>query len=115
MNSYLEKDGESVVGSFVPYYFKRSHYKDVVADYNRGRKDKHYNTHQSIFAGNAAIEFGAWNVPIIRDGKMETFGADRKNTIQEIARLQKELPKLQADSENTIQKIISVSSSDNNP
>lgn len=27
MNAYLEKNGEASVGSFVPYYFKRSHYK----------------------------------------------------------------------------------------
>ena len=73
MNMYLTQHGDDIVGSFVPYYFKRSHYKNVVADYNKNRKDKHYNTHQSLFAGNATFDFLAGNVPIIRDGKIETF------------------------------------------
>lgn len=114
LNTYLENSGNNLIGSFVPYYFKYSDYKKDVTSYNKDRGDKHYNTHQSIFAGNTTIEFGAWNVPLVRNDKMVTFGADKKNTLQEIERLKKELPKLQAESENTIQKIISVSNPDHN-
>ena len=35
MNTYMEENGDALKGSFVPYYFKRSHYKGVVADYNQ--------------------------------------------------------------------------------
>lgn len=115
MNAYLEKNGDSLAGSYVPYYFKRSHFKDVVAEYNRSRKDKHYNTHQSMFAGNTTISFGAWNVPLIREGKMEPFGANKKNTLAEIERLRKELIQLQSDRGNNIQKIIVSSQPGNNP
>ena len=73
MNAYLEQGGETLVGSYVPYYFKRSHSKTIVADYNRGRKDKHYNTHQSMFIGNSSMSFGAWNVPLVADGVMKPF------------------------------------------
>lgn len=115
MNAYLEKNGDSLVGSYVPYYFKRSHYKDVVAEYNRSRKDKHYNTHQSMFAGNTTIPFGAWNVPLIREGKMESFGADKKNTLLEMERLRKEAIQIQSESTSHFQKIISLSHPKNNP
>lgn len=57
MNAYLEQNGDSLTGSFVPYHFKMSHFKGVVSDYNNSKKDKHYNTHQSMFAGNTTIEF----------------------------------------------------------
>lgn len=115
MNDYLEKNGDSVVGSYVPYYFKRSHYKDVVAEYNRSRKDKHYNTHQSMFAGNTTISFGAWNVPVIREGKMEPFGADRKNITVEMERLRKELASLQTRSAEHFRQIVLFSHPENNP
>lgn len=47
---YLEEKG--VPWSLVPYYFKLSRYKWVVANYNstRPESDKHLNTHQSMFA-----------------------------------------------------------------
>jgi LysM repeat protein len=114
MNNYLEKNGDTAVGSFVPYYFKRSHYKEVVAEYNRSRKDKHYNTHQSMFAGNATMQFGAWNVPLIRDGKMESFGMEKKSIVIEMGQKQNEKLNVRTDSLTPLQRILKSSDSVNN-
>ncbi|MDD4151245.1 MAG: LysM peptidoglycan-binding domain-containing protein [Candidatus Gracilibacteria bacterium] len=83
--SYLESSG--IKGSLVPLYFKHSKFKGVVADYNAGKKeaDKHYNTHQSIFAGNTEIEFKAFNVNDYHiPGKVIDFGSDTKKIMSEI-------------------------------
>jgi hypothetical protein len=115
MHTLLETAGDSLVGSFVPYYFKRSHYKNVVADYNKIRKDKHYNTHQSMFAGNATMKFPAWNVPIVRNGVMETFWGDKKSAPEEIEQLKKEELPIKYESKINLQKIISLTDPKNNP
>lgn len=68
---YLET--QWVPGTIVPLYFKYSRYKWVVAGYNRWKTDKHYNTHQTIFAGNDTVAFDAKNVWIVKNGFIKPF------------------------------------------
>ncbi|MDD2870981.1 MAG: hypothetical protein PHS49_03240 [Candidatus Gracilibacteria bacterium] len=71
LGKYLETQG--VPGTIVPLYFKYSRYKGVVAGYNRGKTDKHYNTHQTIFAGTDTVAFDAKNVGIVKNGFIKPF------------------------------------------
>ncbi|MDP2091279.1 MAG: hypothetical protein Q8K30_06815 [Candidatus Gracilibacteria bacterium] len=71
LGKYLEKNG--VVGSILPLYFRYSHYRGVVAGYNRSRKDKHYNTHQTIYAGTDTISFEARNIGSIKNLNITPF------------------------------------------
>lgn len=97
LNNYIEKNW--VPGSLVPYYFKFSKYKWVVADYNRRRKeDKHLNTHQSMFAWNADMKFDAYEVKDYSiPGKITNFGGDKEKINKEIKDLSSELEIAKSD------------------
>lgn len=62
-----------------------------------------------MFAGNTSMHFGAWNTGVIKDGKMEAFGADKKILPEEIARLRKDLEKIQKDIEPIVAKLVQLS------
>ncbi len=68
-----------------------------------------------MFAGNATISFGAWNVPLIREGKMESFGLNKKDAIAEIERLGKEIIRLESQKEENFKKLLASAQSENNP
>lgn len=98
LNNYLEKNW--VPGSLVPYYFKYSKFKWVVADYNRRRPedDKHYNTHQSMFAWKADMKFEAYEIKDYSiPGKITNFGWDKEKINKEIKDLSGELELAKAD------------------
>lgn len=57
---HLEK--EWIPWTILPLYFRYSGFTKVVASYNRGKEEKHYNTHQSILAWVDTISFVARNV-----------------------------------------------------
>ncbi|MDD5213396.1 MAG: hypothetical protein PHG82_03150 [Candidatus Gracilibacteria bacterium] len=102
LNNYIEKNG--VPGSLVPYYFKFSKFKGVVADYNRKRPegDKHYNTHQSMFAGNADMKFQAYEIKDYSvPGKISNFGGDKEKINKEIKDLSSELESAKASALKT--------------
>lgn len=95
---YLEKSW--VEWSLVPLYFKNSRYKWVVAEYNAWRKesDKHYNTHQSMFAWNDEVEFKAFNVKDYHiPWKVLDFGSDRKKIMSEIDETSRNLNNSKSD------------------
>lgn len=68
---YLEKNG--IVWSILPFYFRYSDYTKVVLKYNKDKKDKHYNTHQSILAWIDNISFEARNVWNVLDWRITKF------------------------------------------
>jgi hypothetical protein len=68
---YLEKSW--IVWSILPFYFRYSDYTKVVARYNKNKKDKHYNTHQSILAWIDSISFEARNVWNVLDWRITRF------------------------------------------
>ncbi len=68
-----------------------------------------------MFAGNATISFGAWNVPLIREGKMESFGLNKKDAIAEIERLGKEIIRLESQKEENFKKLLASAQAENNP
>lgn len=74
IGEYLEEKG--IPGSLVPMYFRGSNYKDEVAEYNRGRKDKHYNTHQSVYAGISTMKFQAQDFWGAKPGKVDASEKD---------------------------------------
>lgn len=70
--------------TLVPLFFKYSHSKGKVANAYAGvpLKDKHMNTHQTIFGRNATMVFSASDIPTIEAGKRIPFGKEsphRKN------------------------------------
>ncbi|MCK9272831.1 hypothetical protein M0P65_04770 [Candidatus Gracilibacteria bacterium] len=112
LTKYLEKSG--VPNSLVPFYFKFSKFKGVVADYNKGKKNKHYNTHQSVFEGNGEKIFKAFEVKNINDGKKEPFGIDTEASSKDLKilktkkeNLDKNLFELQVGISDTLDNIIS--------
>ncbi|MDD2487534.1 MAG: LysM domain-containing protein [Candidatus Gracilibacteria bacterium] len=95
LGKYLERSG--VKGSLVPYYFIYSNYKGKTAEYNKDRKDKHYNTHQSMFAGNISWNFEASQIGNIKDGKVESFADDKKELQKDLKLLEFERGKSDKD------------------
>ncbi len=71
LSKYIEQ--QWIPGSILPLYFRYSHYKWVVAEHNRNRKDKHYNTHQTTLAGIDSFSFDASNVWFVNDFKIAEF------------------------------------------
>jgi hypothetical protein len=67
-----------------------------------------------MFAGNATMQFGAWNVPLIRDGKMESFGMEKKSIVIEMGQKQNEKLNVRTDSLTPLQRILKSSDSVNN-
>ncbi|EKD66543.1 MAG: hypothetical protein ACD_49C00036G0006 [uncultured bacterium (gcode 4)] len=82
LTKHLEKSW--VPGSLVPFYFKYSKFKWVVADYNKWKKNKHYNTHQSLFLWNWEKIFKAFEVKNINDWKKEPFWIDTEASNKEL-------------------------------
>jgi hypothetical protein len=67
-----------------------------------------------MFAGNATMQFRAWNVPLIRDGKMESFGMEKKSIVIEMGQKQNEKLNVRTDSLTPLQRILKSSDSVNN-
>lgn len=79
---YLEKSW--VPNSLVPFYFKYSKFKWIVADYNKWKKNKHFNTHQSVFEWNWEKIFKAFEVKNINEWKKESFWIDTESSNKDL-------------------------------
>jgi len=86
---YLEE--KWVPGSFMPLFFKYSKYKWVISDYNMWEKEKHYNTHMSIYAGIANMKFVAWEVWEVKNWKIIPFGHNEEILNNELSILQSDI------------------------
>lgn len=110
---YLEKSW--VAWSLVPYYFIHSNYKWRTWEYNRWRADKHYNTHQSMFAWNINLQLNAYEIWNVVNGKVESFWDDKQKILKQIALLENELKQSQKSIDWNKSKLLSVIKPENNP
>lgn len=106
MGKYLESQGKPF--SLVPIYFRHSHYRGVVAAYNRGKpeSERHYNTHQSMFLRNADVGVGAFEIPEIKNGQSVPFGGDKERLKREIAEYGKKVEAAVSASEGAKKDIL---------
>lgn len=98
MWKYLQTSG--VEWSLMPILYKYSSYKSKIVQYNSSQKEKHYNTHMSVFAWNNTISFLAWEVSEVKNWKIIPFTTDNTKIREILTKEQKKLdevkPKLEA-------------------
>ncbi|MDP2103452.1 MAG: hypothetical protein Q8K26_00855, partial [Candidatus Gracilibacteria bacterium] len=89
LGNYLETKG--IPGSAMPIYFTGSSYLGDTTNYNSKNKEKHYNTHMSILAGQAHMNFKAYEFGEVKNGTVVPFGDNKERINKEIARLKRDL------------------------
>jgi hypothetical protein len=113
LGKYLETS--NIPGSLVPFWFRRSGSKDKVAAYNHDKEQKHYNTHQSMLAGNSNLKFKAHEVGEIQGGVVVPFGGDKKRMEKILGLIETELVKTKEAHFKKIENLRNALDMKNNP
>lgn len=104
--------------SLVPYYFKLSRYKWVVANYNLTRPewDKHLNTHQSMFAWNWKVSINANEVnDYSKSGTIKKFEWNNEEIKRQINELSQKLESDKEEFKNIKSNLLKVSDISEHP
>lgn len=86
LNEYLKNSW--IPWTLIPLYFKYSLSKNIVREYNLTQKEKHYNTHQTMFAWNINLEVKPFEVPDLSTWEPKILSTKKEDLIKQIIDLE---------------------------